>query len=204
MAKKNPNPSEKVFANRVTKQVKLASQETAQELGEEIQEAYEVSVEKFYDSYKPSIYERTYSLAKASSGYRGGTFGIGSLRKMYEEKGNIYEAGITINPAAPHYSNKITFYCLDPENDYTETLGVVNNVEVFNNAFIRGIHGFNQTYYDRFFSSNQVLVPNFGRIPEDSTPIKTMLDRRFSKISDHSHIDKVFSKKMIPRISNLL
>lgn len=104
-----------------------AVQHAAKEIGEEIQDIYETAITKFYGSYSPRMYKRTYSLYEGAKGVGG----YGVFQKRISKYN--YDCGITVDPS--NYSSDP--YVKDPPHGLEMT---VENV--FERSFAKGIHGF--------------------------------------------------------------
>lgn len=99
-------------------------------VGEEIEAAFERAIVEFYSSYHQTVYERTESLFKLSSGYPKG-----ANLPLWKKKGKLsYEAGIDVKPKYV------------PGNPYKKIPPHGLNVDtewVFDVSYMKGIHGFN-------------------------------------------------------------
>lgn len=158
--------------------------EAAQELTFEIQEAYEKSVDEFYKAYNPCLYKRTENTYRASD-----HFNQSWVEKESQKTSYGYLAGITIssNYIKPNGGEEYIGGLMSIHERYDDVMDFV-----FGRSFKKGIHGFN---------SHDVSLVNRGqtranewhpkRIPQNSTPIQTMMNKYYKEIKNKKHIDSL-------------
>lgn len=173
MAKKPLSNIEKDIMKKVNK----AMAATAKEIGLEIEKSYESAIDAFYADKvfymnyptrtNMPMYDRTYSLYKASSGYK-------RLKNTYRKRGNDWLVGIIVD----------TSLIGEP---YKESANYV-----FGRAYERGIHGFTRNEviernrnYDRWHQW-QPLIPYVSNIKP-----KQMFEIEFNKVTSDKNLAKV-------------
>ncbi len=112
----------------IIREVDEAIGKAAKEAGDEIQAAFNESVDNFYDSYHPSSYNRTLSTYRGSSAARN--------HRTHRKLGSMrHECGITVDSSYiggnPYTKNPKHGW--DPSVDF-----------IFDRTFFQGIHGFNR------------------------------------------------------------
>lgn len=173
--------AEVVFdADKFRKHVKEAFRRVAEEAAQDIQNAYELSIDEFYKSYEPRRYRRTYSTYKASSGY-----GKNGKNLVIQTGEYAYEAGIMVNPS------------YIPGTPYYHYVNGVKTPQdtgfIFGNTFDEGLHGFQGYKYKQSISSNWKDKKGnsitwrhkqrwyYGNKERTTSP-KEQMDRRFKDI----------------------
>lgn len=113
-------------------------QVVSDEIGNEIEAAFETAIADFYASYKPNRYKRTGNIKHLSSGYNDPS-------SVSVKLGNYrYIAGIKVSPG----NVSPTAYAKSPHHGLR-----VNPYFVYNISYMRGIHGFNRS--DLFFKRDE-------------------------------------------------
>ena len=188
MAKSN---LEKTVMKKIEKGLKKALKETAEDVLFEIEEAYEKTIDEFYEDYGPNNgepwwYKRTHSTYLGSSGYED----LYDSRNFRTVGNDNYRVGINVSsdniPGNPYKSK------WRPEEGGQKRS--VDKDWVFRRTFDEGIHGKkvtanlkkNRKYYESAVTSIAPMSP---------APKKRM-DERFAKINNQSHIDEIFSDKI--------
>lgn len=108
------------ICNDIRKKVELALKDAAYEIAFEIESAYEISVDGFYNSYTPKSYIRNYYTYTGSDSYN-------NISKNIKESQSgdltIYEMGIKVS------------------GDYVQGEYKDPTPYVFNRSYFEGIHG---------------------------------------------------------------
>ena len=184
-----------------------ACQMVAKETGDEIQDAYNESVENFYSAYSPSVYKRTESTYKASTGRHG--------RRWWRMGEMHYKFGIKVDPGLMGEPYNVG-------NHGWAKHGVATAAFVFGRTWDQGIHGFTRDYFmmmnsfreqyddpwiiskkDEFFKNGKrrgaVGFWEFRRkqgraLPTNSTPPSIIMDRKTRNILNtiYAKVDKYF------------
>lgn len=158
----------------ITNKFNKAVEEMASEVTFQIEEAYEDTIEEFYEDYDPIYYNRTYSTYLASTGYDNPFTPLMHI-------GDSYFAGIGVSGSNIPYNPYVAY-----------------KNWVFNRVFYKGIHGINRADVIRINKyrarENRYIIKN---IPTNMKPVpKKIMDSRFKKITKKSNLDKMFNDLM--------
>lgn len=164
--------------------VNAAVRRAAVEIGEEIQNEYEIAITKFYSDFDPNMYDRTYSLYEGSKGVGG----LGVYQRQLSK--NMYECGINVGPENYSYNPYVKPYPHGLEMDPSI---------VFPKAWDSGIHGF--TSYTVNMQHKNASKDKYWKIkrksiPKKSSPPKKIMDVAFKKIDNQGHCEQVIIKHM--------
>lgn len=123
---------------------------TADDVGFQIEQAFETAISKFYSDYDPSSYDRTDSMFLLSSGYN-------DYSTLSKKNGKFrYEAGIRVSPdnvpGNPYAKNPRHGIPVDP-------------AFVFDVSYLKGIHGFNRK---NVLYTRKPKAGVMGDVPESS------------------------------------
>lgn len=175
----------------VMKEAEPSCASAAKELGKEVIECYKTAIDNFYGSYSPRVYLRTNTLKNKTTIGVGGRYTY--FRKVTYGHGDLhYWMGFTVG------SENI------PGNPYlrpNSKKGYATKDWVFNNAFEKGIHGFNQ-YSIKKYNKNRNIYDKEGNlilskkrwvqktdekgkkiVPPTTTPPVVILDNLFEKFT---------------------
>lgn len=158
-------------------------------LGNEISDAYDTVIKRFYDHLDPKNYKRTESLYKAAVGV-GEKKSNGKNRLPYKRLGDHkWQCGINVdhNNIPPNTYDKNPMHGREMDTKY-----------VFWLAYDRGIHGFNQTMYENIQEHYDAIGHVRWYVPRDSIP-DTLNNPRpskhmsllFRQINNRSHVGEV-------------
>lgn len=151
--------------------VETAVKRVAVKIGDQIQDAYESAITKFYSDYSPHIYERTYSLYEGSKG-------VGGYGVNYKKTGKfMFDAGINVDPS--NYSGDP--YVKSPPHGLAMSVD-----EIFSRSFEKGIHGF--TSYERSQYNKDKKKGDWNYMkwsaPKKSSPPINKMNADFKKIAN--------------------
>lgn len=163
--------------------VNTAVSRAAAEIGEKIQDEYEIVITKFYADYKPIMYERTYSLYEGAKGVGG----YGKYHRQLEK--NMYECGI--NVGAENYSGNP--YVKNPPHGLDMDPSIV-----FPNSWELGRHGFSRyNVRKQHETATKETYWHVKRIPQNynkgGQPRKKM-DEAFKKYDNEAYVNSVIIK----------
>lgn len=167
----------KIVIKNLDVNIGAALGKAAREIGEKIQDQYESAITKFYMSYSPKVYDRTYSLYE-------GAIGIGGRGVYVKKSGKYgYDCGIDVGPENYSYDP----YIKDPLHGKQMSVG-----EVFPQAWEKGVHGFTtgtvakvhktQSKDTKWWSIKHKNVP-----PKSQPPIRIM-DASFKDIDNAEYV----------------
>lgn len=162
--------------------INAAVRRAAAEIGEKIQEEYEAIITKFYMSYDPKMYDRTYSLYEGAKGVGG----YGKYQRQLMK--NMYECGI--NVGAENYSGNP--YAKNPPHGLD-----VDPSIVFPNAWDLGRHGFSSwnVRLNHMRANESGAKPwRVRRTPKNSTPPKKKMAEAFKKYDNEAYVNGVIIK----------
>lgn len=163
------------------KNVFQAVRSAAQEIGDDIEQAFEDVIQAFYDDYSPTWYRRTDSLWYASSSYGNGFLRRNSsdiVPTLRGDSGNTisYEVGIKVSGSNYGFNPYVRF-----NGDRPSWL---TPDWVFDRAFYKGIHGFSQGSvwkHNKGMSKDSYWRP--VTVPHRMSPTpETLMNRKFKQI----------------------
>lgn len=162
--------------------VNTAVRRAAVEIGDLIHKDFIVAINKFYNSYKPKVYSRTYSLYQGEKGVGG--------RQIYQRQlsKNNYECGIYVD-ASNYMGNP---YIKNPPHGLEMDPSIV-----FPSAWDKGVHGF--TSHTITLQHRNASKENYWHIrrnsapPKDTPPSRRMKDS-FKKIDNYGFVSGVIGK----------
>lgn len=118
-----------IDVDEIKKRLDAAIQVVGEEIGRDIQIAYDRAIESFYNDYSPVWYDRTYSTYLASSYVGGG-------KPYYKKTGNMScEAGITVDSSFMGEPYNVGNHGWAKNGKATASF-------IFDRTFNKGIHGF--------------------------------------------------------------
>lgn len=170
----------KIVIKNLDANLNIAIRNAAREIGEKIYSAFGNSVTKFYASYSPNWYDRTYALLKQSY------MGVGGKDVFYKKSGRYgYNCGLGVG--AENYSGNP--YEKDPHHGAYMTPDIV-----FPMAWDKGIHGFN-TYTIRKVHADKTREYywrlNRKYVPKNSKPINSIMRTAMKEIDNAEYIYEV-------------
>lgn len=196
----NKNKKLTKFEKKFISSMRLALEDTANEIGEEIELAYEHAISAFYNDYTPNSYDRDYNLYRGSSGYsQVGYMDMNQIVSKVDDESYIVGIDIDADNLQPNpYKGKWKRYKFKNYNKHE----IVSAEWIFENAYFRGIHGFNRTIVRKVNSKrHQHTYPPYWRpktIPTTMKPSPDLLMKRSFKrtINKKSHINEIFNKNI--------
>lgn len=167
------------IADEIKADVNQALKKAAVDAAVEMQKAFNLSINQFYDAYHPNKYRRTYSTYKASSG-NDSSGHFADPKSMISGGDGSYTVTLSVDggriPAVAYAKKKPTGQNLSA-------------TEIFSRVWYEGIHGFTEDELDAFYKETLHWT-----IPPQTTPPDVDMDSRFSKISSIGNLDKLVSK----------